>query len=156
MASPQKPRIRWKIAAFDKLTGIEVHDMLRLREDIFVVEQACAYHEIDGVDPDCYHIMGFLPEGRMVATSRIAPAELIYPECSIGRVVVHSDCRKWGLGRDMMERTIRFCSEELKVSTIKIAAQKYLEDFYASLDFVTISDSYLWDGIPHVDMRLSF
>ncbi len=156
MGKPPKPVIQWKIAAFGKLSGLEVHHMLRLREEIFVVEQNCAYHEIDGKDPECYHVIGFTEKGEVIATARIAPIGVIYKEISIGRVTVNKDFREFGIGRELMIRAMNFSRDELKAASIKIAAQEYLEKFYKALGFITISASYLWDGILHVDMRITY
>lgn len=145
----------WSIKNFEALTKVELHDILRLRVDIFIVEQECPYPEIDGKDPDCYHVMGKDKNGSIVAVARIAPAGVIYEEISIGRVVTKKELRGSGIGSDLMKQSILFCKEELRGQTIKIAAQKYLEKFYSDLGFKTISQVYLWDGIEHVDMRLA-
>jgi ElaA protein len=142
----------WKIVPFSDLTTKEFHDALRLRVNIFVVEQNCAYEEIDGKDPDCFHVLGFNEGGELVATARIAPAGVIYPHVSIGRVVVSEGARGQGLAKRMMKEAMDFSMATMKASTIKLAAQHYLEDFYKSLGFNTISEIYPWDGIDHVDM----
>jgi ElaA protein len=156
MSKPPKPEIFWKVVGFEELSGLEVHNMLRLREEIFVVEQNCAYHEIDGKDPECFHVLGFINGGEVIATARIAPAGVIYKETSIGRVTVHKEFRKFGIGRELMVHAMEYSRDVLQSGTIKIAAQEYLEKFYNSLGYKTISTAYLWDGIPHVDMRLTF
>jgi len=135
---------------------MELHDLLKLRVDIFVVEQDCPYPEIDGKDPVCFHVLGKDSKKELVATARIAPPEIIYPETSIGRVVTRKDLRGHGLGVELMNQSIQYCKNELKAPSVKIAAQKYLEKFYSDLGFKTISDVYIWDGIEHVDMRMTF
>ncbi|MFN2428965.1 MAG: GNAT family N-acetyltransferase [Cryomorphaceae bacterium] len=143
----------WKILPFDKLSLMELHDVLKLRIDVFVVEQECAYEEIDGKDPECFHLI-YYRNGKLACTARIAPAGVIYGEVSIGRVITAESERKSGLGKALMEHCIRFCKEELQAKRIKIAAQLYLKDFYGNLGFEKISDVYPWDGIDHIDMRL--
>lgn len=153
MESTSSETIIWKTVPFEDLSLIELHDMLRLRVDIFVVEQNCPYPEIDGHDPVCFHCLGHDPMGRLVATARIAPAGVIYEEVSIGRVVVSESHRGLDLGRKLMEASMAFCRERLAARSIKIAAQLYLEKFYQRLGFDTISAVYPWDGIDHIDMR---
>lgn len=151
----QKSELTWELKSFGELSALEVHDLLKVRVDVFVVEQECAYEEIDGMDPVCWHVLGKNAEGRVVATSRVAPAGSIYPEASIGRIAVDKSERGKGLGKVVTQKAMDFCITELKVATIKIAAQLYLKKFYSDLGFVKISDVYLWDGIEHIDMRYS-
>jgi ElaA protein len=120
-----------------------------------VVEQDCPYSEIDGKDPECLHVLGTTAGGQLIATARIAPAGVIYEEWSIGRVVVKEEYRQFKLGKELMERSIDYCREKTNAKTIKIAAQLYLKKFYSSLGFEQICEVYPWDGIDHIDMRLS-
>jgi len=156
MKLDKKPDVHWELKAFDELTLLELHDLLRIRLDIFVVEQNCAYSEIDGMDPSCVHVIGSTPEGEIIATARIAPAGSVYEEWSIGRVVVKEGFRKFKLGKELMQISIDYCRKHTDAKTIKIAAQLYLKEFYSSLSFEQISDVYPWDGIDHIDMRLTF
>lgn len=116
-----------------------------------MLEQACPYPEIDGKDPSCLHLLG-TDNGELVAYLRILPAGLSYDEVSIGRVVIKPSHRGKGLGRPMMEQAIAYITTECKESQIKIGAQAYLEKFYQSLGFEPISEVYLEDDIPHLDM----
>jgi len=156
MSLDKKPQVHWEIKSFDELTLLEFHDLLRIRLDIFVVEQNCPYSEIDGMDPLCFHAVGKTEDGAIIATARIAPAGTVYKEWSIGRVVVKADFRQFKIGKDLMDVCIEYCEKIVKVKTIKIAAQLYLKKFYSSLGFEQISDVYPWDGIDHIDMRLTF
>ncbi|MGO0041302.1 GNAT family N-acetyltransferase [Streptococcus suis] len=125
--------------------------MLTLRVEVFVVEQACPYPEVDGKDPNCLHLLG-TDGGELVAYLRILTAGLSYDEVSIGRVVIKPSHRGKGLGRPMMEQAIHFITNEWKESQIKIGAQAHLEKFYSSLGFEAFSEVYLEDDIPHLDM----
>lgn len=145
--------LKWEIKKFHDLSPLELHDLLKVRVDVFVVEQECAYEEIDGKDPACWHLIGKDSEGTVQATTRIAPQAVIYPELSIGRVAVSLPFRGLKLGKKMMELSIDFAEQELNVDSIKIAAQLYLKKFYSDLGFEQISDVYPWDGIDHIDMR---
>lgn len=145
----------WSVKSFSELTALELHDLLKVRVDVFVVEQECPYEEIDGNDPESWHVIGKNENGRVVATSRISGPGIVYPECSIGRVAVDLAHRKKQLGQMAMNLSIDFVKNKTENKTIKVAAQEYLEKFYGSFGFEKISDSYLWDGIPHIDMRLT-
>ncbi|MFI3064452.1 GNAT family N-acetyltransferase [Streptococcus suis] len=137
--------------AFDQLSLQELYSILTLRVDVFVVEQACPYPEVDGKDPNCLHLLG-MDNGELVAYLRILPAGLSYDEVSIGRVVIKPSHRGKGLGRPMMEQAIAYITTEWKESQIKIGAQAYVEKFYSSLGFEPVSEVYLEDDIPHLDM----
>ncbi|MDG3181697.1 GNAT family N-acetyltransferase [Streptococcus parasuis] len=146
--------MQWEIKAFDQLSLQELYTILTLRTNVFVVEQACPYPDLDGKDPNCLHLLGTI-NGELVAYLRILPAGLRYDEVSIGRVVVKPSHRGKGLGRLMMEQAIHCITNEWKESQIKIGAQAYLEKFYQSLGFEPVSEVYLEDDIPHLDMLYS-
>ncbi|HFI0633742.1 TPA: GNAT family N-acetyltransferase [Streptococcus suis] len=143
--------MQWEMKAFDQLSLQELYTILTLRTDVFVVEQACPYPEVDGKDPNCLHLLG-MDNGELVAYLRILPAGLSYDEVSIGRVVIKPSHHGKGLGRSMMEQAIHFITNEWEESQIKIGAQAHLEKFYGSLGFEAVSEVYLEDDIPHLDM----
>ncbi|AJA69287.1 GNAT family N-acetyltransferase [Myroides odoratimimus] len=143
--------IHWHTKAFDELTVSELYDIMRLRTDVFVVEQNCPYPELDGKDKKCLHIYATKLD-QVVACARIVPPGLSYPEIAIGRVAVHADYRKDGYGRILMQHAIDKIEEEFGAQDIQIGAQCYLKKFYSSFGFVASSEEYLEDGIPHVDM----
>lgn len=147
--------ITWQIKPFNQLTVHDLHDILKARVDIFVVEQNCAYPEIDGKDPACFHVIARHRNNALIGTARIAPAGVIYDEPSIGRVVVAKPFRHLGLGKILMQVSIDFSVNALKTNKIKIAAQLYLKNFYEDFGFVQISAIYPWDGISHIDMMWS-
>ncbi|HFI0350906.1 TPA: GNAT family N-acetyltransferase [Streptococcus suis] len=119
-----------------------------------MLEQACPYPEIDGKDPSCLHLLG-TDNGELVAYLRILPGGLSYDEVSIGRVIIKPSHRGKGLGRPMMEQAIHYITTEWKESQIKIGAQAHLAKFYGSLGFEAVSEVYLEDDIPHLDMLYS-
>lgn len=143
--------MEWKLKWFDEMTTQEVYKILQLRTEVFVVEQQCPYLEVDGKDMECYHLWGE-ENGEIAAYLRILPAGVSYEEVSIGRVLVKKDFRGQQLGRVIMEKAMRIIEDELKETMIKIQAQSYLREFYGSLGFQAISDEYLDDNIPHIDM----
>lgn len=146
--------MQWEMKAFDQLSLQELYTILTLRMDVFVVEQACPYPEVDGKDPNCLHLLG-TDNGELVAYLRILPAGLSYDEVSIGRVVIKPSHRGKGLSRPMMEQAIEFITTVWEESQIKIGAQAHLEKFYGSLGFEPVSEVYLEDNIPHLDMLYS-
>lgn len=144
--------IRWKIVSFDQLSVLEWHDTVALREAVFIVEQNCVYQDVDGKDPEAYHLLGIQHE-KVIATTRIFP-----PDQSgfviIGRVCNSFLSRGAGVGREAMKRSLEFSSERWPEASVKISAQTYLLAFYSSFGFHPVGDEYLEDGIPHITMTL--
>ncbi len=137
---------------FDELTPHALYAMLKLRVDVFVVEQNCPYHEIDGKDLNAFHLR-ILDGEELAASLRVLPPEEASP-LRIGRVVVDQNYRDRKLGRRLMEEAIAFAQARFPGLTIDLGGQSHLQAFYGSFGFAVISDEYLEDGIPHVDMRL--
>ncbi len=144
----------WKWATWRRISKEALYEALRLRQDIFVLEQACAYPELDGYDLEAAHLIVRDGKGRIRGYLRVLPPGVRYEAPSIGRLVVRKDARGKGLGRKMMLEAISRCRRRWPKQTIRIQAQQYLEGFYASLGFETISEPYDEDRIMHVDMVL--
>jgi len=144
----------WELKQFDELTNRELHDIFKLRVDIFVVEQTCPYPEIDGKDPKSLHLM-YKIDGNIVAYSRLLPPGVSFDEASIGRVVVAETHRGTGLGYQLMNEAVAR-SIDIYHSAIKIGAQAHLEKYYNAAGFVKVSDVYVEDDIPHIDMLRPF
>lgn len=142
---------RWEWLPFDRLTGRQVHDLLALRQRVFVVEQRCAYQDADGADPQCWHGLG-TQGGVLVATARLVPPGLKYAEPAIGRVVTAPEVRRSGVGRALMLEAIAQVKRLWPGQPIRLGAQRYLERFYGSLGFAPASEPYDEDGIPHLEM----
>lgn len=143
--------MNWKIKKFNELNIEEIYKILALRNEIFIVEQECPYLDCDDKDLNSYHL--FLREnGEIVSYLRILEKGVSYDEISIGRVAVKKSYRGKGISRKMMLKAIEFIENNLSENTIKIQAQAYLLDFYRSLGFNAVSDEYLEDNIPHIDM----
>jgi len=147
--------IEWQWSSFADLTARALHDMLALRQQVFVLEQACLYPDIDGLDPGAHHLLGWRTvDGRreLAATLRCLAPGVKYPEMSLGRVVTSPAARGTGLGRELVAAGIA-CAEQLHPGhAIRIGAQAHLADFYGSFGFVIVSAPYDEDGILHVDM----
>ncbi|WP_420414534.1 GNAT family N-acetyltransferase [Roseibium sp.] len=137
--------------SFDGLSARDVHDLLKLRQDVFMLEQDCLFPEIDGKDPETEHF--FL---RDTETGALAGAIRLFSasdkEIRIGRVVVAQTHRGLGLGRDLMLAGMDRARHLAPAADIHLSAQAHLEKFYKSLGFSTISEVYLEDDIPHIDM----
>jgi ElaA protein len=144
----------WRWRRFDELTPGELYEILRLRALVFVVEQNCAYNDLDGYDRASLHL--FLPDAqRVIACLRVIPAGVKYDEPSIGRVVTHPDLRRTGLGYELMREGLRRVGADYPGMAIRIGAQYRLERFYHELGFTTVSEPYYEDGIEHVEMLRS-
>ena len=141
----------WSVARFDELTARDVHDALRLRQDVFVIEQDCIFHEIDGRDPLAWHVLG-RRDGRLVAYARVFEPGLLSPEASIGRIVTDASARGAGLGHALFRESLRLAERVAPGAPIRLAAQHHLERFYGAYGFVGIGDKYIEDGIYHLDM----
>ncbi|MTI12294.1 GNAT family N-acetyltransferase [Sansalvadorimonas verongulae] len=147
-----------EVKTFSELTINALYDILKLRCDVFVVEQECAYPELDEKDrhPETLHVSLLDDSGELIGYNRIVPPALSYPEPSIGRVVVISSHRGKGLAAQVVKASIEVIHKQWPQRAIKIGAQEYLLRFYQSLGFQNNSDMYLEDGIPHRDMILPY
>lgn len=143
--------MNWDCKKFDELTVFELYAILRLRNEVFVVEQNCVFQDADNKDQECFHLMCW-KEGFLAAYTRIVPAGLIYKETSIGRVVTSGKLRGSGLGRELMQKSIDYICKLFGSVPIKIGAQLYLKHFYEELSFIQSSDIYIEDGIEHIEM----
>jgi len=159
--------LHWRFARFDDLTPREVHDIFRARIEAFVIEQNCLYQDIDGADPQCWHLLGRLEArgarhenarhekltgAELVAYCRVVPPGVKFLEPSIGRVVTTAEVRGTGLGRDLMREAVARTEALWPARAIRIGAQSHLERFYNDFGFVRASEPYLEDGIPHIEM----
>lgn len=143
--------IHWNIKVFTELSLEEWHDLVALRIAVFVVEQNCPYPELDGKDRACYHLIGRV-DNEIVATARIVPPGVSYPEWSIGRVAIAPAQRGKYQGYMLMRQAMNFIHELDPGVPIRISAQSHLERFYSHLGFVFTGKAYDEDGIPHMEM----
>lgn len=145
----------FNLKSFNDLSNAELYEILQLRETVFVVEQNCVYHDIDGIDSSCQHIFATTKNTKkIIAYARLVPANLKFETPSIGRVICHQNYRSQGLGKALMQQAIITCYQLYGKRNIKISAQVYLRKFYRDLGFEEISEPYDEDGIEHVDMIL--
>ena len=141
------------IKNFQDLSNTEIYQILRLRSEVFVVEQQCIYQDIDNKDKKAVHI--FLKEkNEIIAYSRVFKEKEYFENPSIGRVVVANKRRMYGVGKKIMNISIDYIKQNIKAKSIEISAQKYLKKFYSDLGFVQQGEEYLEDNIPHLRMFL--
>ncbi len=144
-------KLTWLCKPFHDLTPQELYAILRLRSEVFVVEQNCVFLDMDNKDQVAYHLMGYSND-ELIATTRLLGKDTAYKLISIGRVVTSPEHRGTGAGRALMEESIKRCYELFGTEDIKIGAQLYLRKFYESFGFQQSSDMYLEDDIEHIEM----
>lgn len=145
---------RFHCKSFAELTTEELYALLKLRSEVFVVEQNCVYQDVDDYDQQAMHLLMML-NGELQAYSRLIPPGLKYKTASLGRVVTSPNARGGGYGKALMLETVKHCKALWPTAPVTISAQAYLERFYQELGFQTESEPYLEDGIPHIQMRLN-
>lgn len=146
--------VNWTIKKFEHLSAAELYSILRLRSEVFVVEQNCVFLDMDNKDQASYHLMGWQGEQLSVYT-RLVPPGISYEQPSIGRVVTSPLVRGQGAGRLLMEKSIAEMHRLFGEVPIRIGAQLYLKKFYESLGFTQSSGIYEEDGIDHIEMILN-
>ena len=159
--------INWRFAPFSELTPREAHDLFQARAAAFVVEQNCVFQDLDGIDPECWHLLGYElgprlrggdesrsspDEPRLVAYCRLVPPGTKFAEASIGRVITTHAVRGTGMGRELMHEALQRAEKLWPGRPIRIGAQRHLERFYRDFGFVTASEPYDEDGIVHIEM----
>ena len=149
--------IKWQWVLFEDLSVDILFEIMKIRQEVFVVEQNCAYQDTDDLDRVSWHLVGWR-EGRadreIVAYLRVVFPGKKYTEPSIGRVLTQHSARGQGIGKALLAEAIRYTFILYPDTHIRISAQRYLEIFYGSFGFKTISEPYDEDGIPHIEMIL--
>ena len=144
--------MKWKFKKFDELTTNELYEILKLRAEVFVVEQDCPYQDLDDKDKWAYHLFLEDDDGStVIAVLRILPENIAYEDMAIGRLIVKKSHRGQGLSKVMMQKAINFIIDDLGKKRIKLSGQAYLREFYEDLGFKRVSDIYLEDGIDHYE-----
>jgi len=150
------PAPAWRCCRFDELTLRELQNIYMARQQVFCLEQNCAYLDADGYDEPAWHLAAWSDAERVpLAYARLIPPGLKYAEPSIGRVITTSSARGTGLGRELVRRAIALSGEVFAGHGIRISAQSRLEAFYAEFGFVIVGERYMEDGIPHTEMLLA-
>ena len=143
----------WRTVAFGELTPAELYAILKLRQDVFIIEQDCIYPDLDNLDPMATHMSAW-KDGEIMAYQRCLSPGVSYRESSLGRIVVAPAGRGLQLGRELVQRGIDYNRSCWPSSNIQIGAQAHLQGFYGSLGFTPLGDEYIEDGIAHRHMLL--
>lgn len=146
--------LNWTLGRLHQLGPLDVYDLLALRSAVFVVEQTCVFQDPDGVDRQAHHLLGRDERGDLQAVLRIVDPGVKYAEPSIGRVISAPAVRRRGVGQELMAQGIVRCRGLWPGQGIRISAQARLERFYRAFGFRTVTEPYLEDDIPHVEMLL--
>ncbi len=146
--------IKWVLKKFNELSPHELYAILQLRNEVFAIEQNCVYPDMDNKDQLSDHFMGWCND-KLIAYTRLLPPGLAYKEPSIGRVVTSPSARGKGIGKELMEYSLKHLHTIYGKTLVKIGAQFYLQKFYSSFGFLQTSDIYLEDGIEHIEMTRS-
>jgi ElaA protein len=147
--------ISWRWRSFDELTLGELYGILELRSHVFVLEQACVFQDVDGLDRVCEHLIG-LDGDRVVAYARVLPESAWRPGAvSIGRIVSAPALRRRGIGVELVERAVQHLKECGNRLPIELESQYRLERFYQRFGFQSVGESYIHDGQPHIIMVLT-
>ncbi|MDD3772338.1 MAG: GNAT family N-acetyltransferase [Weeksellaceae bacterium] len=141
----------WHFKKFEEFNPNELYAILRLRNDVFIVEQKCIYNECDNKDPKCFHLW-CTQNNKIIGYCRIVPPGVSYKEASFGRIVSHPDYRHLKIGHSLMRYLIQIIQNFYPSTPIRISAQTYLKKFYESYGFEQVSEEYLEDNLPHMEM----
>lgn len=144
--------IIWSIVHFNDLSTRQLFDLLALRTEIFVVEQDCPYQEVDEKDKLAFHVLAYTSDNVLIGVSRIIPPGISYKEASLGRVAIRKEFRRQGLAHQLNTKTIHYIESRLNLKELRISAQSHLCRMYEKHGFGVVSEEYLEDGIPHVEM----
>lgn len=147
--------IDWQFTHFNDLSPADLYEVLAQRQDVFILEQTCLYPDIDGLDPQAHHLLGWrMVDGKrqLAAYLRVLGPGVKYTEMSLGRVITTKAARGSGAGRALLHEGIARAEALYPGHRIRIGAQQYLEQFYRSFGFDTVSAPYDEDGIMHIDM----
>ncbi len=148
--------LTYEIKHFSELSALEFHNLLKLRVEVFVIEQNCPYPEVDGIDPLCFHLTVKNNENEIIGTSRIIPKGIVRQEWTIGRLVVNENFRRKNIASNILSKSIEFIynQENNNSEKIRIDALKYLERFYKNYQFSSIKEykEYEWD---YIEMTLN-
>jgi ElaA protein len=166
--------LEWQLLSFSELTSSQLYQVLALRSEVFVVEQTCPYQDIDGLDQKAWHLLGLQTNqlqksagaiespkdsesidninNGLIAYMRIFAPGQHYQQSSMGRIITKQSARGQNVGRALVEKGLQSIEQLFATKACKIQAQSYLKQFYQSFGFEQISEEYLEDDIPHIDM----
>lgn len=147
-------KIIWQAKAFKDLSVDEYFEILFLRTAVFVVEQNCAYQEVDEKDRQSFHLFGRAKNGEVIAVTRVLPQGISYNEVSIGRVALKKEFRGNGIADVLIIESFNFIKKKFGKVPIRISAQEHLLNYYSKHGFSKVGQMYLEDNIPHIEMLM--
>ncbi|MDG1273751.1 MAG: GNAT family N-acetyltransferase [Alphaproteobacteria bacterium] len=142
----------WSCLSLTEMEPRQLFELFKIRQEIFVIEQSCIYPDIDKYDLSCWHLLGYGFDLELHAYCRLLKPGGAYEEPTIGRVLVVKEYRGLGLARNLMSEAHRRCESILGTKTIRLNAQVYLQKFYESIGYKSVSLPYDEDGIMHIEM----
>ena len=149
-------QIQWRWLPFSAMSAHTLYRLLQLRAEVFVVEQACVFLDLDDLDAQCLHVLGEAVDAdgsvHLHASTRLVPPGAAFDGASIGRVVTAPSARGGGIGHALMAESLRLLEQLWGPQPIRIGAQAHLESFYNRHGFVSDNKPYIEDGIPHIEM----
>lgn len=151
MTSLPKMATQWQ--RFDELSPATLYELLRFRQQIFVVEQGSPYPDLDGLDQSAWHL-SLRADGMLAGCLRLLPPIAAAAKVRIGQVAVAIDVRRQGLGRQLMAVALSFCQKQYPGQPIVLSAQLHLEGFYQSLGFTATAAAHDDFGVAHVEMAM--
>ncbi len=144
--------LHWEWIPYDGLSAKDLHDVLIIRQAVFIVEQRCIYADADEYDQYAIHLLAKDERGAIVAYARLLPPGVKSSDVIIGRVLVSKKYRGNGLGAKLIESCIERCATMYSESVIRLSAQIHLIEFYQTFNFCQIGSIYDDAGIAHIDM----
>ncbi len=146
--------VNWQWCRLGELSAEQLYAVFAARIAIFVVEQNCPYQELDGLDADAEHLIAWSGANVVAGYLRVLAPGTRFADPSIGRIIATKEFRGTGLGRELVAKGIERARLRYPGQPVRISAQAYLEKFYGAFGFTTVSEPYLEDNIPHVEMLL--
>ena len=145
-------RVDWSCFCLGEMSNDQLFELLRMRQNVFIIEQSCIYSDIDDHDLSCWHLLGYGYNSELHAYCRLLKPQTIFNEAAIGRVLVKREYRRQGLARELMLEAHRRCELIFKTNAVRLNAQVYLKEFYENIGYRCVSDPYSEDGIMHIEM----
>ena len=145
-------KIEWVKKKWSDISLEELYSVLRLRSEVFVVEQDCVYQDIDNKDQIAIHLLGYINK-ELIAYSRLFNEGDYFKETSFGRAIIKKENRGQGYGDELIKESLKTIKNYYGNKKVKISAQAHLKSFYSKHAFIAKGKEYLEDGIPHVSME---
>ncbi len=143
---------RWCWHGPSSISAKVMHEILMVRQEVFILEQCCLYADIDKFDMTAQHLVGRDSKGYLIAYCRLIGPGEHYQEPAVGRVLVAKSFRGYGIARDLMRQAERRSEKLYQTRNIRLNAQSYLQAFYETLGYKYVKGPYDEDGISHVEM----